>query len=61
MTRPQLTICRGAGHLGEAEIGAVGQDRGEDGLQILRRLSGLQMGEVLREAGPGGYLHEQVG
>ena len=60
MTSPQLTICRGADHLGEAEIGPVGQDRGEDGLQILRRLSGLQIGEVPREAGLGGYLHEVV-
>ena len=50
----------GFGHLGNAEIDAVGQYSGEQQDLILRRLSGLQMSEVLAEPGPAINFQEQV-
>jgi hypothetical protein len=48
-------------HLGDAEIDAVGEYSCKQQDLILRRLTGLQMSEVLAEPCPAINLQEQVG
>jgi hypothetical protein len=49
------------GHFGDAEIDVVGENGGEQHNLILRRLTGLQMSEVLAKPRPAINLQEQVG
>ena len=57
---PGSSARTGFGHLRNSEIDAVGQYGGEQQELILRRLSSLQMSEVLAEPGPVINFEEQV-
>ena len=53
--------ARRVGHAGEAEIGAVGEDRRQQGRFVGCRVAGAQVGEAVGEAGPAVDVGQDLG
>ena len=53
--------ARGIGHARQAEIGAVGENRREQGRLVGCRVAGAQVREVVGEAGPGIDIGQNLG
>ena len=57
---PRADAFRGRSHAFGAEVGGVGQNTGQHGWNVLRRILSSNVREAIGEPGPGMHLRQEV-